>query len=235
MLRTMYYVALAAGFVLLGACGHGDDSAPSVTPPPATPTRGQLVSTPTMTGTYSASDLLSMLTSDPLGKELLQLTVSPTCTVNVYHMEYETVGGAGEATTASAALMVPTGSGATCSGARPVVMYAHGTNTSKTFNMANLANNSEGLLMASIFASQGYIVVAPNYAGYDTSTLPYHPYLNGQHERQWKVVRYRIFPGWLCGHGHAQGDAGGWHRRDGCGAHVRALRAGRLRRCDFPR
>ena len=31
--------------------------------------------------------------------------------------------------------------------------------------------------MAALFASQGYIVVAPNYAGYDTSTLPYHPYL----------------------------------------------------------
>ena len=25
--------------------------------------------------------------------------------------------------------------------------------------------------MTAIFASQGYIVVAPNYAGYDTSTL----------------------------------------------------------------
>src|SRR6202007_2436583 len=31
--------------------------------------------------------------------------------------------------------------------------------------------------LAALFASQGYIVVAPNYAGYDTSTLPYHPYL----------------------------------------------------------
>ena len=132
-----------------------------------------------MVGSYSASDLLSMLTSDPLGKELLQLTFSPTCTVNIYHMEYETVGGAGEATTASGALMVPTGSAATCSGAHPIVMYAHGTNTSKTFNMADLSGNSEALLMASVFASQGYIVVAPNYAGYDTSTLPYHPYLNG--------------------------------------------------------
>ena len=182
MPRTMFCVALASAVMLLAACGHGDDSAPSVTPPPATPTRGQLVSTPTMSGSYSASDLLSMLASDPLGKELLQLTFSPTCTVNVYHMEYETVGGAGEATTASAALMVPTGSDATCSGARPVVMYAHGTNTSKTFNMADLSNNSEGLLMASIFASQGYIVVAPNYAGYDTSTLPYHPYLNGDQQ-----------------------------------------------------
>jgi len=58
------------------------------------------------------------------------------------------------------------------------VMYAHGTNTSKSFNMADLTNNSEALLMASVFAAQGYIVVAPNYAGYDTSTLAYHPYLN---------------------------------------------------------
>ena len=31
--------------------------------------------------------------------------------------------------------------------------------------------------MALFFAARGYIVVAPNYAGYDTSTLPYHPYL----------------------------------------------------------
>ena len=181
MPRMMNCVLLAAALGLLAACGHGDDNAPPAVTP-SQPTRGQLLSTPTMAGSYSASDLLSMLTSDPLGKELLQLTFSPTCTVNVYHMEYETVGGAGEATTASAALMVPTGSAASCSGARPVVMYAHGTNTSKTFNMADLNSNSEALLMASIFASQGYIVVAPNYAGYDTSTLPYHPYLNGDQQ-----------------------------------------------------
>ena len=31
--------------------------------------------------------------------------------------------------------------------------------------------------MAAVFAAQGYIVVAPNYAGYDGSTLDYHPYL----------------------------------------------------------
>jgi pimeloyl-ACP methyl ester carboxylesterase len=61
-------------------------------------------------------------------------------------------------------------------------MYAHGTNASKTFNMADLTGNSEALLMASLFASQGYIVVAPNYAGYDTSTLAYHPYLNGDQQ-----------------------------------------------------
>jgi len=33
-----------------------------------------------------------------------------------------------------------------------------------------------------MFAAQGYIVVAPNYAGYDKSTLPYHPYLDGDQQ-----------------------------------------------------
>src|SRR6201999_4341915 len=51
-----------------------------------------------------------------------------------------------------------------------------------TFNMTDLSGNSEALLMATVFASRGYIVVAPNYAGYDTSDLPYHPYLNADQQ-----------------------------------------------------
>jgi poly(3-hydroxybutyrate) depolymerase len=181
MPRMFQPLSVLAAVALLAACGSGHDNAPS-TATASNPTRGQLLASPTSAGSYSTSDLLSMLTSDPLGKLLLQLTFSPVCTVTVYHLEYETVGGAGEATTASGALMVPSGSSAACHGARPVVMYAHGTNTSQTFNMANLSGNSEALLMASLFASQGYIVIAPTYAGYDTSTLAYHPYLNGDQQ-----------------------------------------------------
>jgi hypothetical protein len=55
-------------------------------------------------------------------------------------------------------------------------LYAHGTTTDRAFNIANM-QNAETLLLAALFASQGYVVVAPNYAGYDTSTLAYHPYL----------------------------------------------------------
>jgi len=178
MTRLLLPLAIIA---LLSACGGGHDNGSSaMTPPP--PARGQLLGTPTMTGTYSPSDLLSNLSGDPLGKLLLELTFSPTCSVKVYHFEYQTVGGAGESTTASAALMVPTGNDAMCQGARPIAMYAHGTNTTKTFNMAVLQGNSEALLMASVFASQGYIIVAPNYAGYDTSTLAYHPYVNADQQ-----------------------------------------------------
>jgi pimeloyl-ACP methyl ester carboxylesterase len=72
---------------------------------------------------------------------------------------------------------------AACQGARPILLYAHGTSTDKTFNIASLtSSNAEGIAIALEFASQGYIVVAPNYAGYDSSSLPYHPFLNADQQ-----------------------------------------------------
>ena len=108
------------------------------------------------------------------------------CSVDVYHFEYETVGGQGEASTASAALMVPRGLDPSCLGSRPELLYAHGTTTDKSYNIADLSGggNAEGVLLAAVFAAQGYIVIAPNYAGYDTSTLPYHPYLVAAQQSQ---------------------------------------------------
>jgi poly(3-hydroxybutyrate) depolymerase len=178
-------VALAALW-LLSACGFGGSSSSNNggsstgggNPPPPSP--GQLITKPpTKVGSYSTSDLLSMLGVDSLGKELITLAYNPTCAIDVYQLQYETVGGKGEATTASGALMVPTSGGTSCQGARPIVVYAHGTNPDKAFNIAQQSpnQNGEGLILAAVFAAQGYIVVAPNYAGYDTSTLTYHPYL----------------------------------------------------------
>jgi acetyl esterase/lipase len=84
-------------------------------------------------------------------------------------------------------MMVPTGIAAPCTGQRPIVLYAHGTSTVKSFNLAAVGDPtndaySESALIGAMFAAQGYIVVAPNYAGYDTSTLPYHPYLNADQQ-----------------------------------------------------
>jgi hypothetical protein len=64
------------------------------------------------------------------------------------------------------------------------VLYAHGKRDLRFNNIANLnqSSNYEGLLLAISCAAHGYIVVASNYAGYDTSTLPYHPYLNGDQQ-----------------------------------------------------
>ena len=62
------------------------------------------------------------------------------------------------------------------------MLYAHGTNPASRHLISPILSNSqnaEGILVAAFFAARGYIVVAPNYAGYDTSTLPYHPFLVG--------------------------------------------------------
>lgn len=172
--------------ILLGSCGgsgqSGGDMAMNTPAPP--PMQGTLLQTPPqLMASLSASSLLLQLggASSPPLQQLLSLVASPVCDIAVYHIEYETVGGANEATTASGALLVPTGAHANCTGARPIVLYAHGTATDRGFNIADLTNeeNAEGLFLAAVFASQGYIVVAPNYAGYDTSTLPYDAFLVG--------------------------------------------------------
>jgi len=158
--------------LLLAACGNSGKSDSTTVAPP----RGTLLqSPPELLSTVTAPTLLLELNT-ATNQQLLSLSGAPVCDILIYHIRYTTVGGANEATTASAALMVPTGAGASCTGARPIVLYAHGTTTDRAFNIANM-QNAETLLLAALFASQGYIVVAPNYAGYDTSTLAYHPYL----------------------------------------------------------
>jgi hypothetical protein len=176
MLTAARLLAVFAAAILLAACG-GKSAASSAPSQSAIPQPGQLLQTPQQTGSYSVSDLLSMLSGNSDAAQLLKLSFAPFCSVSVYHMEYETVGGQGEATTASGAIMVPGGPDPSCQGARPVVLYAHGTSTDKAYDIAAISGNAEGELLAALFAAQGDIVVAPNYAGYDTSTLSYHPYL----------------------------------------------------------
>jgi pimeloyl-ACP methyl ester carboxylesterase len=178
---------LLMSLFLLTACHRGSDNASGSgsMPTPSTPQRGQLLTTPPpMLASYSTADLLGLLGANALGKELLTLAYTPKCSINVYQLSYETVGGAGEAATASGALMIPTGTDPSCQGPLPIVAYAHGTKSDKTFNIAALpnSNDNEGILLAAVFAARGYIVVAPNYAGYDTSNLSYHPYLNADQQ-----------------------------------------------------
>jgi hypothetical protein len=165
--------------LMLAACGGGGGNSDSGSA--ANPPRGSLLqSPPEILSTVTAPNLLLELNAVG-NQQLLGLSGTPVCDILIYHIEYATVGGANEATTASAALMVPTGLGSGCTGSRPIVLYAHGTTTDRAFNMTNL-QNAESLALAALFASQGYIVVAPNYAGYDTSTLAYHPYLIADQE-----------------------------------------------------
>src|ERR1700694_970896 len=173
-MRPIKRCATLVASLLLAACGGGSGSMGSGGS--ATPARGTLLqSPPKLLSTVTAPTLLLELNA-AANQQLLSLSGAPACDILIYDIQYETVGGANEATTASAALLVPTGFGADCTGSRPIVLYAHGTTTDRAFSMANF-QNTETLFLAALFAAKGYIVVAPNYAGYDTSALPYHPYL----------------------------------------------------------
>lgn len=168
----------------LGGCfgkDNNDDSnsGTAMTPPPPPPAqRGDVVNgPPALVATYSPDELLALLGGNDLGKTFLQLAYTPLCTISVYHMNYETIDPAGNLTVAAGALMVPSGSDSRCTGGRSIVLYAHGTSTSPTYDISQIDVTDEGSLLAAVFAAEGYIVVAPNYVGYDGSTVDYHPYL----------------------------------------------------------
>jgi hypothetical protein len=183
--------AAVGASLLVAACGGGGGG--NAGTEIASPGRGQLTQNPPpRTISLGAAEFSGELhAAGASGQLLLQLaTGSATgtlpCGVDVQYIKYGTVGGNGEATQASAALMVPTG-GAGCSGARPIVLHAHGTAVERRYNMADFVDatnpaHSEQTLIASQLAAKGYIVVAPNYAGYDSSPLPYHPFLVGDQQ-----------------------------------------------------
>jgi acetyl esterase/lipase len=188
--RRLGLVTLALGAsVLLAACGGGS----STTPANTTGAEGTLLFNPPFrVGTVTQAAFTASLQATASGQQLLglltQAGIPPACGIDFHYMQYNTVGGAGEKTGASGALMVPTG-GAGCSGKRPIVLYAHGTAFTHGYNIADPNDSTneaagESGLIAAVFAARGFIVVAPNYAGYDSSPLSYHPWLNAAQQSQ---------------------------------------------------
>lgn len=186
-MRVSRSKALLAGmcFVLLSACaGDGPRLA-------ASRTSYTLMSHDIDTvATLPVDALRALLHTEFSNRRTLQTLIgAPVCGVRVYKFLYATIGGRGEPTDASGALMVPMGKSAECRGPRPIVLYTHGTAIDHAEDMSAVSdpNNpayGSSTRVALVFAAQGDVVVAPNYAGYDVSTLPYHPYLNGTQQSQ---------------------------------------------------
>lgn len=166
MKRWQVLSAVAAATVLLVACGGSEDPAPI---------RGGVIGVDPF-GTLSRAQIDASTAAN--GSQAL--TGAAACDVIIQRVRYQTVDPTGQNATASTAVMIPAGGGASCGGNRPVVLYAHGTTTVKSFNMASVATNGEAALAMAMFAAQGFIVVAPNYLGYDTSSLTWTPYLNAE-------------------------------------------------------
>src|ERR1700733_10965100 len=176
--------ASVPAIVIAAMCACGGSSSQTGTPSTSTAHGTLALDPPFRIASVNAATLAAQLGSTSAGAQLLELAGTPKCGVDFYYIKFWTLGGAGETTESSGALMVPTGAAPACSGPRPIVLYAHGTNADKTLNIADITNptNTEGALISAMFAAQGYIVVAPNYAGYDISTLGYHPFLNAEQQ-----------------------------------------------------
>ena len=167
MLRCLLSVAIASSLLLVG-CGDDNDF-------------DAVIGSDSATSVKSISSFNTAQINTQFG---LDGTATPDakCDIKIEKVSYPTVGAAGERTNATAALMLPSGDSADCQGDRPILLYAHGTTTDKGYDFSQVANPQnpaagESTLIAANFAAQGYIVVAPNYAGYDESDLDYHPYL----------------------------------------------------------
>lgn len=161
--RTLGLTALIALLLTLVACG-GNDSDDD---------RGQAVGSATTTATLSGADIDQSVAAQP---GLVDLIGGPArCGTTLHKLAYTTVAPDGARVQASMGMLLPTG----CAGPHPVVLYHHGTQLLKSFAMSDPAN-LETFLVNAYFASQGYVVVMPDYLGYGDSTLPYHPYLDAQ-------------------------------------------------------
>jgi Alpha/beta hydrolase family len=155
-----------AASVLLAACGGGDDN-------PAD--RGAILSAQVL-----GKVTIAQIDAATASSGLQPLSGTAKCDVDLRYVLYMTRDPAGAQATASTGVLVPSGTDPACTGPRPVVLYAHGTTTTKTKNVANVSSDGEGQLLMAMFAAQGFVVVAPNYLGYDRSSLGYHPYLNAE-------------------------------------------------------
>jgi hypothetical protein len=183
MRSTIALGAAAFAATLLTGCGGGS---PGATVNNSTTPGTLMESPPLRIASLNAADLTAQLGATAQGQALVALAGAPTCGVDFHYFRYRTVGGKDEQTTASGALMAPTG-GTGCSGPRPILVYAHGTAVTKAYNIADITDSTneawqESAMIGAFFAAHGYIVVASNYAGYDSSALTYNPYLNADQQ-----------------------------------------------------
>ena len=158
-MKTLKFSISILGVALLAACGGSDSP------------HGALIESPALLATLSKAQFD--------GGPLVGLSGKAKCDVKVISLHYVTPGVTGERSSASGVLLLPSGSD--CNAAAPLVAYAKGTDVQKPRTLANPADG-ETFLLAAMYASQGYAVVATDYLGYAKSSYSYHPYLHADSE-----------------------------------------------------
>ncbi|GAB4024942.1 alpha/beta hydrolase family protein [Spirosoma gilvum] len=163
MLFSKTFLALFLGSVLLfapTACNTADSNNP------VTPKQPQTLVRSTLIGEYSADQLKGRFTGVNV---LLQAFIRYG--IKAYRLEYTTTNTDGKSVKASGALLIPTTTTAV-----PLLSMQHGTITSESDAPSNFGSSSEAYSFGSVFASQGYIIAAPDYIGYGASKDLPHTY-----------------------------------------------------------
>ncbi|MDO5769377.1 MAG: hypothetical protein Q4P13_07725 [Psychrobacter sp.] len=182
--RLLIMTTLSCSALTLSGC-WGDNNNSSVTTQPMLPVKysdATLIEAPVTTKVFTAAQLKAAVDAAGLQSAVDQ---EPLCGITVEYINHTTTGLKGEATNATGAVILPNGDNPNCQGDRPIMLYAHGTTPFKTYNLAALNDPDNpaydtALLIAANFAGRGDIVIAPNYPGYDKSTLSYAPYVTAK-------------------------------------------------------
>ncbi len=133
--------------------------------------------TPNVPNTLVSSTLIGQFTTDQLRSRFTGTNVAFQLLIrypiSVYRITYTTTNTDGKSITASGALLIPTVNAGT---SVPMLSIQHGTITSDDGAPSNYQSGSEAYTFGSVFASQGYIIAAPDYIGYGASKNVPHTY-----------------------------------------------------------
>ena len=134
-----------------------------------------------------------------------KLIGTPLCGIHLIKLRYATHGVASEPTTATLALMLPTGNPTLCQNTHKAVLFAHGTVIDQRLDLSSLmpphnAGKKTTIQVGLTFAAQGFLTILPNYSGYDSSPLSYTPYLDANQNGQEMIDVLHAVNQWLVLH-----------------------------------
>ncbi len=115
------------------------------------------------------------LSQDPIGNNPLGVAM-----IDAIKIQYTAVNVDQSAVTVSGGILIPHLAPASIKG---LILYFHGTTVDRAnvpsnfVTPSNSTGDSEGKLLAALWASQGYVVIMPDYIGLGDDTTHAHPYV----------------------------------------------------------
>ncbi len=135
----------------------------------AWPQRGTLIESKVL-ATYKRDTIAAFLPNDPPSEQ-------PKCDVQVVKLTYATVGVYREDATATGVLLIP--DGPDCPRPYPILTWGPSTSAQRHVGQDKTIVNANGNTpLVTRLASQGYVLVSPDYLGLGDSDYPFHPYLH---------------------------------------------------------